>query len=105
VIIIYERLKEVAGLRIKGDKGIFGKCGKPHLLGIIVLTSFISGCIFTSKETALKSDIKSRKMKTFYRISSQELGTVMLRRRKIAKALRWWLRENGFDYKYVFFVS
>jgi len=44
-------------------------------------------------------------MKTFYRISSQELGTVMLRRRKIAKALRWWLRENGFNYKYVFFVS
>ena len=44
-------------------------------------------------------------MKTFYRISSQELGTVMLRRRKIAKALRWWLSENGFDYKYVFFVS
>jgi len=44
-------------------------------------------------------------MKTFYRITSEELGTVMLRRRKIAKALRWWLRENGFTYKYMFFVN
>jgi hypothetical protein len=37
-------------------------------------------------------------MRTFYRISAQEVGTVLLRRRKIAKALRWWLRENGFTY-------
>ena len=43
-------------------------------------------------------------MKTVYRISSKELGTVLLKRRKIAKALRWWLRENGFVYKYMFFV-
>jgi len=41
-------------------------------------------------------------MKTFYRISSKEMGTVLLKRRKIAKALRWWLRENGFVYKYMF---
>jgi hypothetical protein len=57
------------------------------------------------KGIRIKVNLKNRVMKTFYRISSQELGTVMLRRRKIAKALRWWLRENGFDYKYVFFVS
>jgi hypothetical protein len=44
-------------------------------------------------------------MKTFYRISSNELGTVLLKRRKIAKALRWWLRENGFIYKYMYFVN
>lgn len=44
-------------------------------------------------------------MKTFYRITSQEIGTVLLRRRKIAKALRWWLRENGISYKYMFFVN
>lgn len=44
-------------------------------------------------------------MKTFYRISSDELGTVLIRRRKIAKALRWWLRENGVDYKYMFYVN
>jgi len=44
-------------------------------------------------------------MKTFYRISSEELGTVLIRRRKIAKALRWWLRENGQVYKYMFYVN
>ncbi|HNY53837.1 MAG TPA: hypothetical protein PK727_10520 [Bacteroidales bacterium] len=44
-------------------------------------------------------------MRTIYRISSQELGTVMLRRRKIAKAFRRWLRENGVDYNYIFFIS
>jgi hypothetical protein len=44
-------------------------------------------------------------MKTFYRISSDELGTVLIRRRKIAKALRWWLRENGMVYKYMFYVD
>ena len=43
-------------------------------------------------------------MKTFYRISAQEIGTVVIRRRKIAKALRRWLRENGFTYKYNYFV-
>jgi hypothetical protein len=38
-------------------------------------------------------------------ISSEETGTVLLKRRKIAKALRWWLRENGYSFKYVFFVK
>jgi hypothetical protein len=36
-------------------------------------------------------------MKTFYQITTKETGVVILRRRKIAKAFRWWLRENGFD--------
>jgi hypothetical protein len=49
--------------------------------------------------------LKYKTMKTFYRISSKEIGTVLLKRRKIAKALRWWLRENGFVYKYMFFVN
>ncbi|MDX9811139.1 MAG: hypothetical protein RBU28_02040 [Bacteroidales bacterium] len=44
-------------------------------------------------------------MRTFYRISAQEVGTVLLRRRKIAKALRWWLRENGFTYQYTYFFG
>jgi diadenosine tetraphosphate (Ap4A) HIT family hydrolase len=44
-------------------------------------------------------------MKIFYQITSNELGTVLLKKRKIAKALRWWLRENGYTYKYMFFVS
>mgnify|MGYP006954409800 FL=1 len=44
-------------------------------------------------------------MKTFYQISSSATGTVVLRRRKIAKALRWWLRENGIVFHYTFFMS
>lgn len=51
-------------------------------------------------------ELKRRKrMKTFYKISAQEIGTVVIRRRKIAKALRRWLRENGLEYKYNFFVT
>jgi len=38
-------------------------------------------------------------MKTIYQITSKETGVIVLRRRKIAKAFRWWLRENGFDCK------
>jgi len=34
-------------------------------------------------------------MKAHYEIISEEFGKVTLRRRKIAKSLRWWLRENG----------
>jgi len=44
-------------------------------------------------------------MKTLYRITSKETGTVLLKRRKIAKALRWWLRENGVSFNYVFFFN
>jgi hypothetical protein len=44
-------------------------------------------------------------MKAYYRISSQEIGTVLLKKRKIAKALRWWLRENGFAFKYSYFFG
>jgi hypothetical protein len=43
-------------------------------------------------------------MKAIYQISSKETGLVFIRRRKIAQALCWWLRENGipYDYKYNF---
>jgi hypothetical protein len=44
-------------------------------------------------------------MKTFYRISSNETGSVVIRRRKIAKALRRWLRENGISYDHTFFLN
>jgi hypothetical protein len=44
-------------------------------------------------------------MKMHFLITSEELGTVLLRKRRIAKALRWWLRENGYPYKYVFFYN
>jgi hypothetical protein len=44
-------------------------------------------------------------MKTFYQITSEETGKVLIRRRKIAKALRWWLNEHGIEYKYLFFSA
>jgi len=43
-------------------------------------------------------------MKVHFVISSEEIGTVLLKRRKIAKALRQWLRENGYPFKHTFFV-
>jgi hypothetical protein len=42
-------------------------------------------------------------MKTVYRITSKENGDILLKRRKIAKAFRWWLRENGIGYSSTFF--
>ncbi len=45
------------------------------------------------------------KMRTYYRISSDETGMVLLRKRKIAKALRRWLRENGHNYEYTYFSA
>lgn len=44
-------------------------------------------------------------MKTYYQISSDATGKVLLRRRKIAKALRWLLNENGYTYKYTFYSA
>jgi hypothetical protein len=43
-------------------------------------------------------------MKARYQIKSEEIGTVLLRQRKVAKALRWWLRENGISFQYTFFL-
>jgi hypothetical protein len=44
-------------------------------------------------------------MKTLYKISSEETGTVVIKRRKIARALRWWLRENGISCSHSFHLS
>jgi hypothetical protein len=44
-------------------------------------------------------------MKTTYRINTNETGEVLLKRRKIAKAYRWWLRENGYKYTSDFFIN
>jgi hypothetical protein len=44
-------------------------------------------------------------MKTVYRITSSEHGVVILKKRKIAKAFRRWLRENGFYYESTFFLN
>jgi len=49
--------------------------------------------------------MRIRAMRTIYRINSIEIGEVLLKKRKIAKALRRWLRENGFIFKYMFFVN
>lgn len=47
--------------------------------------------------------LKKASMKTIYRITSKEVGDVLLKKRKIAKAYRWWLRENGYTYNSTFF--
>jgi hypothetical protein len=49
--------------------------------------------------------VKKNEMRTYYEISSEATGTVLLKRRKIAKALRLWLNENGIAYKYIFFAN
>ncbi len=43
-------------------------------------------------------------MKIFFQITSNETGKVFIRRRKIAKALRWYLREKGIVFDYTFIV-
>jgi transcription initiation factor IIE alpha subunit len=48
---------------------------------------------------------ESGKMKTFYMINSEETGEIVLKKRRIAKALRRWLRENGVDYSSAFYIS
>jgi diadenosine tetraphosphate (Ap4A) HIT family hydrolase len=44
-------------------------------------------------------------MRTIYRIHSKEIGEFLLKRRKIAKALRWWLRENGYTYTSNYYLN
>jgi hypothetical protein len=43
-------------------------------------------------------------MKVHYQIISKETGMVLLRNRKIAKALGCWLTENGVSFKDAFFM-
>ncbi len=43
-------------------------------------------------------------MKTYYQITAEEIGIVLLRKRRIAKALRRWLRERGLTYEYTFYL-
>jgi len=43
-------------------------------------------------------------MKILFQITSPETGKVLIRRRKIAKALRWWLREKGIEYDYTYYL-
>jgi hypothetical protein len=52
----------------------------------------------------LNLKLKIKAMRTIYQINSNEIGEVLLKRRRIAKSLRWWLRENGHDYTSTFSV-
>jgi len=47
----------------------------------------------------------SEEMKPYYQITAEGIGIVLLRKRKIAKALRRWLREKGLSYEYVFYIQ
>jgi diadenosine tetraphosphate (Ap4A) HIT family hydrolase len=49
--------------------------------------------------------VKKNDMRTYYEISSEATGKVLLKRRKVAKALRMWLNEHGISYKYIFFAN
>jgi hypothetical protein len=49
--------------------------------------------------------IKQKDMNAIYQISSEVTGTVLIRRRKNAKALRQWLRENGIKYEYSYYFE
>jgi hypothetical protein len=49
-------------------------------------------------------NIKRKVMEVHYQIISRETGMVVLRNRRIAKSLRWWLKENGFTFKHSFYV-
>jgi len=44
-------------------------------------------------------------MRTLYEISSKETGTVIIKCRKISKALRRWLRENDIEFNHRFFLA
>lgn len=50
-------------------------------------------------------EARPEKMKTYYQITAEGIGIVLLRKRKIAKALRRWLRENGLSYEYNFYIQ
>jgi len=55
--------------------------------------------------TILYNKLISSAMKAIYMVRSEETGTVYLKRRKIARALRWWLRENGLTFQYRYFFQ
>ncbi|HOU02442.1 MAG: hypothetical protein GT600_15830 [Bacteroidales bacterium] len=44
-------------------------------------------------------------MKAIYEISSEITGKVLIKRRKVAKALRRWLRENGFAFTSYYYLE
>jgi hypothetical protein len=57
------------------------------------------------ESTKCGSSFETGKMRTFYMIKTEETGEILLKKRRIAKALRRWLRENGVDYSSAFYIS
>lgn len=58
-------------------------------------------CVYLGLSFAMN---KGPKMKVMFQITSKETGKVVIQRRKIARALRWWLRERGIVYDYTYFM-
>jgi len=44
-------------------------------------------------------------MKAIYEIDSEVTGKVLLKKRKIAKGLRRWLKENEFSFTYSYYID
>jgi len=67
----------------------------------------LTGLIFNpeNKSGRTKAFRENAEMKTYYQITAEGIGIVLLRKRKIAKALRRWLRENGLSYEYNFYIQ
>ncbi len=63
------------------------------------------GWLKAVSERILVGNSSPETMKTYYQITAEEIGIVLLRKRKIAKALRRWLREKGLSYEYVFYIQ
>jgi hypothetical protein len=79
----------------------FETAAKPHVVGFRVLTRGFLSVNFT-----IQFLIKNQTaMRTHYEISSQETGTVIIRCRKISKALRRWLRERDVEFNHRFFLA
>jgi len=49
--------------------------------------------------------IKANVMKAIYEIDSEVTGKVLLKKRKIAKGLRRWLKENEFSFTYSYYID
>jgi glucuronate isomerase len=50
------------------------------------------------------SSDEAKKTRTFYMIKTDKVE-ILLKKRRIAKALRHWLRENGINYSSAFYIS
>jgi len=75
-----------------------------------IKTNLVNGCaglnlVLKTCPDDLKQVRVNAEMKPYYQITAEGIGIVLLRKRKIAKALRRWLRENGLSYEYNFYIQ